>query len=281
MTETTKGIVPLATLTTIAADRRAFGDDVLAAFRSQIEQRSTQAQAVLDAATTAGRDTLLASEQRSYDGGHPRTRRDSRIAATRRTAHRAARACAGDADGDRDAPDRDRGPVAGADARAALQRVSDEARRLHLPRRAWRRVDALRRDRPGAGARRPARTERGGAPGARRRHRQSRAAIPYRKSSAAQFIDRVQKRRACDAGRRADGADDVGCPAPGPTRAAGCPYGIGSPSGSAANWKAENEAINEGILTLERVTFTARTLPMLIKLSVELSGRQQQHRRDH
>jgi len=64
---TAKSAIALAELTTIAADRRAHGDDVLTAFRTQIEQRSAAAQSVLDAAQTAGRDTLLASEQRDYD----------------------------------------------------------------------------------------------------------------------------------------------------------------------------------------------------------------------
>ena len=36
-------------------------------------------------------------------------------------------------------------------------------------------------------------------------------------------------------------------------------------------WKVENAPITESALVLERVTFTARTLPMLIKLTVELS----------
>ena len=48
--DTAKSMIPEAALTTIAADRRAFGDDVIAAFRTQIELRSTQAQVVLDAA---------------------------------------------------------------------------------------------------------------------------------------------------------------------------------------------------------------------------------------
>jgi HK97 family phage major capsid protein len=59
--------IPLAELTTLAATRGCFGDDVLAAFSSQVQLRSTTAQAVLDAATAANRDSLLASEQRSYD----------------------------------------------------------------------------------------------------------------------------------------------------------------------------------------------------------------------
>lgn len=66
-------IIPVADLTTIAATRAAFGDDVLTAYKTQIELRTTEAQKVLDAATAANRDTLLASEQRSYDG-HVRDR---------------------------------------------------------------------------------------------------------------------------------------------------------------------------------------------------------------
>jgi HK97 family phage major capsid protein len=66
-------LVPLAELTTLAATRGAEGDDVLGAYRTQIELRTTEAQKVLDAAAAANRDTLLASEQRSYDG-HVRER---------------------------------------------------------------------------------------------------------------------------------------------------------------------------------------------------------------
>ena len=59
--------IPLSDLTSLAATRAAFGDDVLAAMKTQVELRSTAAQTVLDEATKANRDTLLASEQRSYD----------------------------------------------------------------------------------------------------------------------------------------------------------------------------------------------------------------------
>src|SRR6516165_10840230 len=59
--------IPLGELTAVAAHRGAFGDDVLAAFATQVQLRSTAAQTVLDAASQANRDTLLASEQRSYD----------------------------------------------------------------------------------------------------------------------------------------------------------------------------------------------------------------------
>src|SRR5262252_10666708 len=59
--------IPLSDLTSLAATRAAFGDDVLAAMKTQVELRSTAAQTVLDEATKANRDTLLASEQRAYD----------------------------------------------------------------------------------------------------------------------------------------------------------------------------------------------------------------------
>src|SRR5262252_2917937 len=59
--------IPLSDLTALAATRAAFGDDVLAAMKTQVELRSSAAQTVLDEATKANRDTLLASEQRSYD----------------------------------------------------------------------------------------------------------------------------------------------------------------------------------------------------------------------
>jgi HK97 family phage major capsid protein len=64
---TTTTVVPLGDLTTLAAQRSCFGDDVLKAFTSQVQLRQTAAQAVLDTAIAANRDTLLASEQRSYD----------------------------------------------------------------------------------------------------------------------------------------------------------------------------------------------------------------------
>jgi HK97 family phage major capsid protein len=64
---TRTAIVPINELTTLAATRACFGDDVLTAFRTQVEIRQAAAQGVLDAATAANRDTLLASEQRMYD----------------------------------------------------------------------------------------------------------------------------------------------------------------------------------------------------------------------
>jgi HK97 family phage major capsid protein len=44
-----------------------------------------------------------------------------------------------------------------------------------------------------------------------------------------------------------------------------------SPDIQTATWKTENADIDETDLLLDRVTFTARTLPVLLKMSVELS----------
>ena len=65
LSETATRAIPVADLTVVAANRAAFGDDVLAGFTTQAQLRSTQAQAVLDAAQQAGRVSLLACEQRS------------------------------------------------------------------------------------------------------------------------------------------------------------------------------------------------------------------------
>ena len=65
--ETSQRAIPLSDLAIVAADRTAFGDDVIAALKTQVEQRSRTAQSVLTSAEQAGRDSLLATEQRGYD----------------------------------------------------------------------------------------------------------------------------------------------------------------------------------------------------------------------
>lgn len=67
VSETSKRAIPLGDLAAIAADKAAFGEDAIAAFKTQIEHRSRKAQQVLADAEQAGRDALMASEQRSYD----------------------------------------------------------------------------------------------------------------------------------------------------------------------------------------------------------------------
>jgi HK97 family phage major capsid protein len=67
LSETSQRAIPLSELAAVAADRGAFGDDVISGLKAQIEQRSANAQRVLGDAEKAGRESLLASEQRSYD----------------------------------------------------------------------------------------------------------------------------------------------------------------------------------------------------------------------
>jgi HK97 family phage major capsid protein len=259
LTQTTQAIVPLQTLTAIAADRRAFGDDVLAAFRTQIEQRSTQAQGVLDGASQAGRDALLASEQRSYDTNirerdailglqrhvEQRTEQRAQVPATQvQTENRAE-------------------PAAAVLTRE--QRCADAIQARHPGEQG--RFGAVVRalalgDRRGlTDFERRALAEGTGASGG--------YTVPEVLSG--QFIDRV--RNAMVSIR----AGAVTVPMTSDTlhlaRVAQPGIAAGSPLANAAvgAWKTENNPMVEGDLTLERVTFTARTLPLLIKLSVELS----------
>ena len=67
LSQTTTRSLPLSDLTTLAADRACYGDDCISGFVTQIQLRAQQAQAVLDSATQANGDVLLASEQRAYD----------------------------------------------------------------------------------------------------------------------------------------------------------------------------------------------------------------------
>jgi HK97 family phage major capsid protein len=263
--DTANGIIPVATLTTIAADRRAFGDDVLAAFRTQIELRSSAAQTVLETATQAGRDTLLASEQRSYDAAirerdailglqrHVESRTESRafVPATQTATEPRVELVS---------------PVLTREQRCADWVRSRGGRYVGEP-GAEPRFGAVVRalalgDRHGLSAlEQRALSEGSDAAGG--------FTVPEVLSG--QFIDRVRNAMVV---MRA-GAQTV--PMTSDTlhlaRLAQPGVHIGSPITNAAvgAWKVENDPISEADLTLERVTFTARTLPLLIKLSVELS----------
>jgi HK97 family phage major capsid protein len=264
ITETSKGIIPVDTLTTVAADRRAFGDDVITAFRTQIEQRSRQAQAVLDTATQAGRDTLLASEQRSYDGAI--RERDSILALQQAVERRT----------------ETRGHV--PTTQVAETRVETVSPVLTREQRCadWVRGRGGRYvGEAGADTARFGAVVRALALGDRRDLSpfEQRALAEGVDASggytvpdvlAGQFIDRVrnamvvQRAGAITVPMTSDVLHIARVAQPGI-------YTDGSPGGPAASWKVENDPISEGTMTLERVTFTARTLPILLKLSVELS----------
>lgn len=265
---TSKTLIPLAELTSLAANRAAFGDDVLAAFRTQIELRSATAQAVLTGAEQAGRDALLASEQRSYDGAI--RERDSILSlqqvVERRTEQRAF--VPPTQVGTSEIRPADLSPVLGKEQRCADwlkarggARFADEAGAETARFGAVVRALALG-DRRGLSAiEQRALSEGSGAAGG--------YAVP--EILAAPFIDRV---RSAMVVMRA-GAQTVPMTSDTLHIARLAQPGIytGSPSVNAAigAWKVENDPITEGALALERVTFTARTLPLLLKLSVELS----------
>ena len=256
--QTTKGVIPLSELTSVAADRRAFGDDVLAAFRTQIELRSTAAQAVLDAAQQANRDTLLASEQRGYDSAM--RERDSILSLQRAIEQRTESR-------NYVPPTQTAIETADADRSLVLTRSDKLTSRTTRPAGItvaasgvwWRRscsgVSTVSISiRPNGG-----RSKR--APTARADSRCLKSCRP--RSSIA-----CGMRSWCSEPARVivPMTSDVLHIARLKTA------GIGSPIvPPVAVWKVENDPIAEGTLELERVTFTARTLPALIKLSVELS----------
>ncbi|ODS53216.1 MAG: hypothetical protein ABS36_14935 [Acidobacteria bacterium SCN 69-37] len=263
--DTAKAPMALAELTTIAATRAAHGDDVLAAFTTQIEHRSRAAQAVLDAAQAAGRDTLLASEQRSYDAAM--RERDSILSLQRAVEARTAQQSyvppsQATATETRTAGDVD--VVLGKEQRAAdwLQK----------------RGGYLYAGEQGVDSMRFGRVVRALATG----NKTGLSALELRALSegsdgsggytvpevlSARFIDRTRNAMVV---QRA-GAQIV--PMTSDTlhiARLGQPEAV-SPHITTAQWKQENADITETDLLLERVTFTARTLPVLLKMSVELS----------
>jgi HK97 family phage major capsid protein len=265
--QTTRGPITLPELTALAADRRAHGDDVVAAFATQAQLRSVQAQTVLDSATQAGRDTLLASEQRSYDTNL--RERDAILGLQRHVEQRAAQVAYV--------------PPTQVAAENRIEIVSPvltrEQRCLdYIRQRGGARYTGERGSdsaRFGAIVRALALGDRRGLTEFEQRalSEGTDAAGGYSVPEvlAGAFIDRVRNSMVV---MRA-GAQTV--PMTSDTlhiaRLAQPGIHTGSPAANAAvgGWKAENDPITEADLTLERVTFTARTLPLLIKMSVELS----------
>jgi HK97 family phage major capsid protein len=261
ITQTSKGIIPLATLTSIAADRRAFGDDVLAAFRTQVEQRSITAQTVLADAEKAGRDTLLASEQRSYDSAV--RERDSILslqqAVERRTEQRS------------HVP----ATQTVTETRTELSVVLTPEQRCYDWVRARHADLAGETPRFGAVLRALAFGDRRGLSALEQRALSegvdASGGFTVPEVLSGQFIDRVRnamvvmRAGAITVPMTSDTLNIARLAQPG--------IHVGSPPANAAigAWKNEGDPITEGDLTLERVQFKARTLPLLLKLSVELS----------
>jgi HK97 family phage major capsid protein len=263
---TSKTVIPLAELTSLAANRAAFGDDVLAAFKTQIELRSTQAQAVLTDAETAGRDTLLASEQRSYDTAM--RERDSILGLQRAVEQRTeARAFV---------------PHTQVKTTETPATVSPVLTR-EMPMATWleQRGHYAYQGESGIEGLSLGRMVIAEATGNRGRLSElerrvlaegtgSAGGFTVPEPVATSFIDRVRNAMIVQAA----GAQVVPMTSDTLHIARLAQPGIytdGSPGGPGPQWKIENDPIAEGTLTLERVTFTARTLPILLRMSVELS----------
>lgn len=256
LTQTTQRAIPVADLTTIAATRAAQGDEVIAGFRSQAEQRTSAAQAVLDAATQAGRDTLLASEQRSYDSAI--RERDSILAlqqsVERRTEARAF------------VPTTQTGSLAAAivgEVPVVLDRETrcfDVISRRNVPYATENGAEKLSLGRMIRAA--SFGDRRGLSPLEMRVMSEGTDAaggFTVPDIVGASFIDRVRnslvtQRAGAQIVPMTSDTLNIARLASGPSLA----------------WKAENAAITAGDLTLERVQFTARTLPVMVKMSVEL-----------
>lgn len=251
--------IPIAELTTLAAQRSCFGDDVLAAFATQVQLRNGQAQAVLDTASQANRDTLLASEQRSYDSAI--RERDSILALQRQVEGRTEqRAFVPATQTTTTTETADLSPVLTREQRC----------REYITRRGG----ALYAGEPGADTIRFGAVVRALVLGDRRglsdlerrvlsEGTDSAGGFTVPEVLGAQFIDRVRnamvvmRAGAQTVPMSSDTLHLARLKQPGAT--------------PAPVWKAENAPITASDLVLERVTFTARTLPMLIKLSIELS----------
>ena len=259
--------VTLADLSAIAADRAAFGDDVLAGFKTQVQLRSTAAQGVLDAATAANRDTLLASEQRSYDT-HIRER-DSILALLQSVEKRTeSRSYVPPTQTMRTEPSIEHAsPVLGKEQRCADWVKARGGRYI-----GERGSESMRF---GSVVRAFATGNRNGLSDLELRAlsegSDSAGGFTVPEVLSGTFIDRMRnaatvfRAGATVAPMTSDTLHLARLKQPG--------VSVGSPAAAAAPlaWKTENAPITEGDITLERVTFTARTLPLLVKMSVELS----------
>jgi HK97 family phage major capsid protein len=263
LSDTARGPIGLDVLTTLAADRRAHGDDVLAAFATQVEHRSRAAQAVLDAAQTAGRDTLLASEQRAYDGAI--RERDSLLGLQRAVEARMTQvAYVPPTQVTSTTETRELSPVLSRE-----QRCADWLRqRGQYAYSSERGVESMRF---GAIVRALALNNRSGLSPLEQRALAEgmggSGGFTVPEILATPFIDRVRNRMVV----MQAGAQTVPMTSNTLHLARLGQPDTGSPAIQTASWKSENDPITETDLLLDRVTFTAKTLPVLLALSVELS----------
>jgi HK97 family phage major capsid protein len=262
--------IPLSELTAIASSRGAWGDDVLAAFSSQVQLRSSQAQTVLDTASEAKRDTLLASEQRSYDSAI--RERDAILGLQRAVEQRTdARSFVPATQSRSDKPSSPvtfASPVLGLEQRCATW-LQQRGHYLHQG------ESGAETMRLGALVAAHVTGNRSMLSDLERRAlsegTDSAGGFTVPEIVGSRFIDRVRdavvvmKAGAQTVPMSSDTLHLARLAQPGIFLA-------GAPTVNAAvgGWKLENDPISEADLVLERVTFTAHTLPLLLKMSVEL-----------
>lgn len=252
-----RDIIAIDQLVALAGDARACGDDVRAAFVEQAQRRQRAASALLDGNDRAD---LLASEARAYDR-HQREIETilglARQIEQRTVVYRPPASVADPGGVDRT-----------AEASAVLQR--GQSLRDWLRRSGRGGADVGPAPRLGSLVRALATGNRRGLSQAEMRllaeGTGAEGGYTVPEIVGAEFLDRLRNRAVVFAA----GAQTV--PMTSDTlhlARVGQPDSV-SPSLSGPVWKTENDPITENSVTLERVTFTARTLPMLIRMSIEL-----------
>jgi HK97 family phage major capsid protein len=252
-------IVPISDLQTLARDDAAFGDDVAAAFRAQKELRIAEAERINREGDRDERGELLASEARKFDRVLRETQVIDRLIGavqdrtrTKYTVPPSAPAPAATTTEPVDVP-----AVLARDVRMADWLRSRGAYAYAGERG----IDRLRF---GAVVRALALGSRDGLSDIERRVLSegvdASGGYTVPEVLAVTFIDRVRNAMVTAQA----GAQTV-------PMTSDVVHLARLDSASAPTWKAENDAIPETSLTFGRVSLTARTLPALVKLSVELS----------
>ncbi len=255
-------VIPLGELAAIAADRRCAGEDVIDAFKAQHQKRVALVEKLLDVGKTEDRE-LKASEERDYQ-------RALREMDALRGLQRAVEQRTVDSYRVPETQARTITPAGGGAPDAAEttsialgpeQRCFDVVQRRGVPYASEPSVERLSLGRIVKGL---AFGDRRGMSDLELRvmseGTDSLGGFTVPDILSAQFIDRMRNAMVTQrAGARivplASDVVNIARLAAGPTFA----------------WKLENNPITAGDLTLERVQFTARTLPVLVKMSVELA----------
>lgn len=252
-------IIAIADLQALARDDHAFGQDVIGALRSQRDLRVAEADRINREGDRDERGELLASEARKFDRALRETHVVDRLIATVEERSRAKYSPPPSA------PTPSAASSEPADVPAVLtreQRMVDWLRaRGNYAYAGERGVDRLRF---GAVVRALALGNRDGLSDIERRVLSegvdASGGYTVPEVLATQFIDRVRNAMVTAQA----GAQTV-------PMSSDVLHIARLDSASAPAWKAENDVIPETSLTFGRVTLTARTLPALVKLSVELS----------